>query len=296
MDGVRFVLRLNVATCAGFGLLFLLATHSVSNLLGSFPILALQILGVGLLLHSLHLLFASLRKKVILFEVYYFSAGDILWFLGSLLILVGTGFVSTIYGAVVTILVGTLVAGIGLAQLWFLFEAEENTDQHFSTANEIPETFDRIQAVGFSWMRMKTWIKIWLFALNAVFLFALFYWPSELAQIVLAAYFASAPLLLAFVIAQRGLTRLLSIAHLIPWLPLMAYLVLRLTSDMAGVQTTPESDSGLFAYTVVLTLSVAVCLAFDFYDLVRWLRGDRARIGSLMIFQLADMRWLPHDP
>lgn len=280
MDSVRFVLRLNVATCAGFGLLFLLATNSVSDFLGSFPILALQVLGAGLLLHSLHLLFASLRKNVIPFEVYYFSAGDILWFLGSLLLLVGTGFVSTINGVVATILVGTLVAGIGLAQLWFLFEAEENTDQHFSTGDEIPDTFDRLQAVGFSWMRMKTWIKIWLFALNAVFLFALFYWPSELAQIVLAAYFASAPLLLAFVIAQRGLTRLLGIAHLIPWLPLLVYLVLRLTSDMAGIQVTPESGSGLFAYTVVLTLSVAACLAFDFYDLVRWLRGDRARIGS----------------
>jgi len=280
MDGVRFVLRLNVATCAGFGLLFLLAPHSVSNFLGSFPILALQVLGAGLLLHSLHLLFASLRKNIIPLEIYYFSAGDILWFLGSLLLLVGTGFVSTIIGVVFTIIVGVLVAGIGLAQLWFLSEADKEVSQSLSSMNHVPANFTRLEAVGFSWMRMKTWIKIWLFALNTVFLVAFFYWPSEFAHVVLAAYFASAPLLVAFVITQRGLTRLLGIAHLIPWLPLLGYLVLRLTGDLAGAQITPQSASGLFAYSVVLTLSVAVCLALDVYDLLRWMRGDRARIGS----------------
>ena len=280
MDRVRWALRLNVFTCAVFGVVFLLFAPGVGAYLGAFPPLLLKIIGAALLLHSAHLLLGSLRKKILPGEVYYFSAGDVLWFLGSLILLVSTGLVTTPHGAIATIVVAVLVAGIGLAQLWFLSEAVESVRLHSSSSDHIPQHLSRLEAIGFSWLKIKTWIKVWLFVLNGVFLAAFFYWPTEFSRVTLAAYFATAPILIALMIVQRGVTRLLGIAHLIPWMPLLAYVGLRMSGDFAGRQITYQDNAGLFSYAIVLFAFVAVCLAFDVYDLARWVRGDRARIGS----------------
>ncbi len=280
MDGVRWTLRLNVFTCSAFGILFTLHSPGVAAYLGAFPPFLLRLIGAMLFLHSAHLLFGSFRKTVLPVEVYYFSAGDVLWYLGSLLLLVSTDFITTTHGAVAVIVVAVIVGTIGLAQLWFLASATERSYSDSLSSDCIPRHFTRLEAIGFSWMRVKTWVKIWLFALNAVFLAALLFWPTEFAQMVIAAYFATAPLLLALMIVQRGLTRLLGIAHLIPWAPLLAYVALRLSGDLAGEQITYQGHAGLFIYAIVLLGFVAVCLAFDVYDLACWIRGDRARIGS----------------
>lgn len=280
MDRVRWALRFNVVTCAVFGVLFLVVTPGVGAYLGAFPPLPLKIIGAALLFHSAHLLLGSLRKEILPGEVYYFSAGDILWFLGSLVLLVSTELITTPHGTLATIVVAVLVAGIGLAQLWFLSEAMEGALPDSSSSDHIPQHLPRLEAIGYSWMKIKTWVKIWLFALNAVFLVAFFYWPTEFSQVTLAAFFATAPILFALMIVQRGLTRLLGIAHLIPWVPLLAYIGLRFSGDFAGAQITYQDNAGLFTYAIVLFAFVAVCLAFDVYDLARWVRGDRARIGS----------------
>ena len=280
MDRVRWALRLNVFTCAVFGVVFLLFAPGVGAYLGAFPPLLLKIIGAALLFHSAHLLLGSLRKEILPGEVYHFSAGDILWFLGSLILLVSTGLVTTPHGAIATIVVAVLVAGIGLAQLWFLSEAVESVRLHSSSSDHIPQHLSRLEAIGFSWMQIKTWVKVWLFVLNGVFLAAFFYWPTEFSQVTLAAYFATAPILIALMIVQRGVTRLLGIAHLIPWMPLLAYVGLRISGDVAGRQIAYQDNAGLFSYAIVLFACVAVCLAFDVYDLARWVRGDRARIGS----------------
>ncbi len=282
MNRVRWALRINVVTCVVFGVLFLLFAPGVGSYLGAFPPMLLKILGAALLFHSAHLLLGSVRAEISMGEVYYFSAGDILWFLGSLLLLVSMGLVTTPHGAIATIVVAVLVAGIGLAQLWYLSEAVEGARSDSSSSDYIPQHLSRLGAIGLSWISLKTWVKIWLFALNAVFLAAFFYWPTEFSQVTLAAYVASAPILFALMIVQRGLTRLLGIAHLIPWIPLLAYVGLRISGDFAGRQITYQDNAGLFTYAIVLFGFVAVCLAFDVYDLTRWVRGDRARIGSQM--------------
>lgn len=291
MDRVRWALRLNVFTCAVFGVLLLFFAPGVAAFLGAFPPSLLKIMGAALLLHSAHLLLGSLRKGILPGEVYYFSAGDILWFLGSLLLLVSTNVVTTPHGAVATVVVAVLVAAIGLVQLWYLSEAVERIRSNNSSSDHLPQHLPRLAAIGFSWISLKTWVKIWLFALNAVFLVAFFYWPTEFSQVTLAAYFATAPILFALMIVQRGLTRLLGIAHLIPWIPLLAYIGLRLSGDYAGSRITYQEDASLFSYAIVLFGFVAVCLAFDVYDFARWMRGDRARIGSAI--ELASRQ--PHE-
>ncbi|MDZ7643973.1 MAG: hypothetical protein U5K76_06980, partial [Woeseiaceae bacterium] len=80
---------------------------------------------------------------------------------------------------------------------------------------------------------------------------------------------------------QEGLTRLLGIAHLIPWVLLLAYIGLRLSGDYSGSRITYQEDASLISPDAILLFGfVAVCLAFDVYDFARWMRGDRTRIGS----------------
>lgn len=134
--------------------------------------------------------------------------------------------------------------------------------------------------IGLSWLGMKTWVKVWLFFLNGVFLAALCFQYDPLSSWTMIAYASSGPLLVGIAKAQRGLTRILGIAHLIPWIPLQMYLAARLSSDRAGPRLTIDGDPALFAYSLLLGATVAVCLAFDVSDMVRWIRGERYVIGS----------------
>lgn len=136
------------------------------------------------------------------------------------------------------------------------------------------------RTLALSWLSMKVWVKSWLFFLNATFLLALAFPPQPLTRWVLLAYVASGPLLLGMMISQRGLTRLLGVAHLIPWTPLAGYLVLRLGGETAGPRLRPETHGNLYGYALVLLATVLVCLAADAYDALRWLRGERFVLGT----------------
>ena len=84
MKPLRNVLRLNATTCIAFGLLFLIAPTAVGTFLGSVPDLVIQIVGFALIFNGGHLIITSRRAQINPSEVYYFAAGDILWFIGSL--------------------------------------------------------------------------------------------------------------------------------------------------------------------------------------------------------------------
>lgn len=131
-----------------------------------------------------------------------------------------------------------------------------------------------------SWLSMKTWVKCWLFFLNAVFLGALFFLDDPASTWILIAYAASGPLLIGLIIHQRGLTRLLGIAHLLPWVPLLVYLVGHLGSAQFGQPITPQSDARYFAYLSLLLVCLAICLALDAWDVVRYWKGERYVLGS----------------
>jgi AcrR family transcriptional regulator len=139
---------------------------------------------------------------------------------------------------------------------------------------------DRWRRIGRSWLGMKPWVKAWLFLLNGIFLAALLFRRDPLATVALAAYVASGPLLLAMMWRQGGLTRLLGVAHLVPWLPLLAYLELRLTSDLVGPRIQSDSDPSLFGYALALYASLFSCLALDTWDVLRWRRGERFVLGT----------------
>jgi hypothetical protein len=135
------------------------------------------------------------------------------------------------------------------------------------------------RSVARSWLSMKTWVKAWLVFLNVVFLCAPAF-DDPLAEWSLLAYAGAGLLIVPGALALRGLSRILGVAHLVPWLPLLAYLELRLTTDLAGVRIDAANDPALFAWALVLWITLVVCLAFDVVDVVRWLRGERYILGS----------------
>lgn len=147
--------------------------------------------------------------------------------------------------------------------------------------------------IGRSWLALKGWVRAWLFFLNFVLLGSLFFLDDPAGRWTLLAYLASGPLLLGIMHRQRGLTRILGIAHLVPWTPLMVYLAVRVSTDRVGPQLGPAGSLLLFAYVVLVLVTVGVCLAFDANDLVRWIRGERYVMGSEEAYEAGASRLAP---
>lgn len=147
--------------------------------------------------------------------------------------------------------------------------------------------------IGRSWLALKGWVKAWLLFLNLVMLGSLFFLDDPVGRWTLIAYLAAGSLLALVLVRQRGLTRFLGIAHLVPWTPLMIYLALRVTTDRVGPQLAGAGDPLLFGYVLLVLASVGVCLAFDLYDLVRWVRGERFVMGSEEAYRAGASRRAP---
>lgn len=138
----------------------------------------------------------------------------------------------------------------------------------------------RLARIGHSWMALKTWVKLWLCFLNAVLFAAFAFLPDPLALATIASLPVTFLLLMAFALPMGGLNRLMGIGHLVPWLPLLAYLDLRLVSDGAGPRIDWAAEPWLFAWALILGGSLGLCLMLDLWDVVRWLRGERFVLGT----------------
>ncbi len=283
MSKLNIILRLNAASCIFFGSTFVLQPEKISRFLGAFPEHLLMVLGTLLLVNGIHLISASVRTKRNWFEILYFSVGDFLWVSLTLSLLFLDIYIKSAMGAAAALIVGSMVGLFGILQLLAIPEGQfvtgtlkaENADDH------LPYTLSSWSAICASWLAMKAWVKVWLIILNLIFLAAGAFWPEPLAKVILTGYLASGPFLLIIVIQQRGLTRLLGIAHLIPWLPLLAYLLLRLTSDLAGPQIQWHSTPPLFHYMALLLTALLFCLILDIIDVIRWFQGHTYRMGSV---------------
>jgi len=277
MDVLRTALRMNAASCLLFGALFTWMPAPVARFLGVPSVITITIVGAALLINGGHLLIASWRKRVRPLEVYYFSTGDLLWVTLTLALVASESLLTTTISVIASLVVAVFVGSVGVVQLWAL----SNESTPAALDDRLPDHLSVATAIAASWLSMKSWVKYWLFALNAVFLLGLAFWPDPLARYTLAAYVASGPWLLALMTAQRGLTRLLGVAHLVPWVPLVAYLALRLGTDGVGPQLTFATTPFQWAYAVALLLFTSICLAMDIVDVWRWVRGERFRLGSV---------------
>lgn len=119
MTALKTILRLNAASCIGFGALFVAAPTAAAAFLGAPPApdMALWVLGALLIFNGLHLLHASLRANPPKALVLYFSAGDFLWVAGTVVLVAAGVWITTPAGIAAAAAVAAAVGGMGLAQV-----------------------------------------------------------------------------------------------------------------------------------------------------------------------------------
>ncbi|AFY69843.1 hypothetical protein Pse7367_1554 [Thalassoporum mexicanum PCC 7367] len=139
--------------------------------------------------------------------------------------------------------------------------------------------------IGYSWLSMKTWVKVWLIWLNLVLWSAAFFLFDPIAQYTLLSLIPAFGIIVAIAYYYGGLVRLLGIGHLIPWIPLLIYLELRFLTDLVGAKLTYSDRPLFFIWAMLLEVSLGICLLLDVYDLYRWFRGERFVLGTRAAYQ-----------
>ncbi|MGX9419052.1 hypothetical protein ACWU4D_17065 [Vibrio sp. WJH972] len=120
MLSLKNIMRANATSCLGFGALFALQPSLVATFLGGdfpAPALAIFTLGVLLIVNGLHLIWASripVPKKAL---VLYFSGGDYIWVIASLVLIISGCWITTTSGIVVASAVAALVGLFGVLQM-----------------------------------------------------------------------------------------------------------------------------------------------------------------------------------
>jgi hypothetical protein len=118
--------------------------------------------------------------------------------------------------------------------------------------------------------RVQCWVGLCLVPVNLVPYAMLGTVTGRAAALAMSAVIlTNVPILLR----ERGMSRLLSIPHLVAWMPLCIWLAWRFwtSTPMSAVEAT-------LAWALLLVNSVS--LVFDLIDSTKWLLGDRAVAGT----------------
>ncbi|MAT65633.1 MAG: hypothetical protein CMN57_08310 [Gammaproteobacteria bacterium] len=119
MPSLRAILRINATSCLLFGALFVAMPNTVAGFLGAPPApgSVILVLGVLLVFNGIHLLYVSRAPRPSRAWVGYFSGGDFVWVLGTLL-LVGSGlWINAPAGILAALVVAVAVGAMGWMQL-----------------------------------------------------------------------------------------------------------------------------------------------------------------------------------
>ena len=117
--------------------------------------------------------------------------------------------------------------------------------------------------------KQPQWVQYWMDIMVVVLgVFAVpFSFVRVEARWILAGFLAGAGTLMALY-SQIGYSRLLGLAHVIFWTPVLVYLVRRHGQWRVG-----QTLSGKWIVLSVMVLTVS--LAFDYTDVIRWILGER---------------------
>ena len=128
-----------------------------------------------------------------------------------------------------------------------------------------------------SWRSLPGWVQVWvglvLVPANVLPFFFLDTWSGR-AGALAALVVVTTNLPIMWVAA--GMTRAMSLPHLLAWIPLQIALLLRVLG-MAGAE--PPSRAELVLAVVLLVVN-GMSLVFDVLDSWRWLKGEREVPGA----------------
>lgn len=124
-----------------------------------------------------------------------------------------------------------------------------------------------------SFRAMPRWVQLWMACVLVpvnLLPFLLLSTPTGRAAALatLVAMLGGLPIMLA----ERGLSRFMSVPHLVAWIPLVTLLV---TWLVRGRPMSPAETGLALALVIVNTIS----LGFDVVEFIRWSMGDRAVPG-----------------
>ncbi|WP_321488698.1 hypothetical protein [uncultured Hyphomonas sp.] len=117
--------------------------------------------------------------------------------------------------------------------------------------------------------KQPQWVQHWLDVMVIVLgvFGAAFSFVRVEARWVLAGFLAGAATMLGLY-SQIGYSRLLGLAHVIFWTPVLVYLLRRHAHWRVGATL-----SGKWIVLAVMILTIS--LAFDYTDVIRWILGER---------------------
>jgi hypothetical protein len=118
MSRLKAILAANAVSCVGFGVLFLTAPGDVAAFLGHppAPTLLMTLLGAGLVLNGIHLIYVATGSRQSRMAVTYFSTGDFLWVGGTLALVLSGIWINSPAGMAAALVVACAVGAFGLIQ------------------------------------------------------------------------------------------------------------------------------------------------------------------------------------
>lgn len=136
---------------------------------------------------------------------------------------------------------------------------------------------NRLMQIWISYRSIPLWVQIWVAGMlvpaNALAFALLDTWGGQVAA--WAAMFVVATNL-PIMWWERGMSKLMSMPHLLAWIPLEVALVQRLAGRVGPVPLTGLEQ----AFLILLLIVNGISLVFDLMDSLRWLRGDRSIPGQ----------------
>ena len=131
---------------------------------------------------------------------------------------------------------------------------------------------DRILTIWRSYRSLPLWVQVWvggiLVPANAA-AFALTNTPSGHWAAWAAAFVVATNVPIMWM--EQGMSKLMSVPHLVAWIPLQVFLALRLT----GAAGSAPLEQAEFVLALMLLVINGISLAFDALDSLKWWRGER---------------------
>jgi signal transduction histidine kinase len=107
-------------------------------------------------------------------------------------------------------------------------------------------------------MQQPVWIPIWMFYLMVINMVSVGFWDEPLAKLIFITFMISAMLMMGLY-SRFGFEKILGLGHIV-WVPLLVYVLMQL----------PAVDASFKSYLVVLSVSIAISLAFDIIDVWKY--------------------------
>lgn len=112
-------------------------------------------------------------------------------------------------------------------------------------------------------MQQPLWVSLWVFVLMIVNMASIAFWHEPVARLIFTSFLMSAMLMMGLY-ARCGFTKILGLGH-VPWIPLLAYLLMQI----------PTAEAALQIYLLVLSVSIAISLMFDTIDVWTYFRNRK---------------------